>query len=71
MEKISFEEMARQVSARRKVELPWTAEDEARRMAKSKAERESHEAWILSHPQDAEEADSDEDDTEDEHDGEE
>jgi hypothetical protein len=52
---VSFDEMCREVDARRKRELPWTAEDEARREAKSLRERLAREAFEAAHPQAEEE----------------
>jgi hypothetical protein len=61
-EKISFADVLIAEKKRRAIDSPWTAEDEARASAKSKAEHDRQEAWDKTHPQDEEEEDDDDDD---------
>ena len=67
---ISLDEAFKQIDARRKIENPWTEADEARREAKSKAEREARDRWLETHPPEPEEPD-DEEEEEEEEDGDE
>jgi hypothetical protein len=61
-ETITLDEAFKQIDARRRLENPWTPEDEARMSAKSKRERAAQEAWALLHPEDESESE-DEDET--------
>lgn len=65
-EKISFADMLIAEKKRRAIDSPWTAADDARASAKSKAEHDRQEAWDKSHPQQHEDEEEDDDDEENE-----
>jgi len=59
---ISFDEMVKQIDARRKVENPWTEQNEANYQKKRKIEQERQAAWEKLHPTEQEDDEDDEDD---------
>ena len=59
-DRITFDEMIRIETERRKRENPWTAADEARVSAKRERERAALAAWEAKNPQPQEEEDESE-----------